>query len=134
MSRFSPATRRYLLRMLVSSGAYVATLEAVDWASRRGALPEGPARYLLAGIPILPVAAVIWSMMRFAREEEDEYQRMLHNRAILAALGLTLLGCVLYGLMQRYAGAGAVNLMQVFSVFWLTLLVTTIWTRVRAGG
>jgi hypothetical protein len=132
MSSYSPATRRYLLRMALSSGAYVLTLAAVDWASRNGQLPPGPARYLAAGVPILPVAVVIWAMMRFAREEEDEYQRLLHNRAILAALGVTLLACVLWGLMQRYAGAGEVNLMQVFSLYWVSLLATTIWTRLRS--
>lgn len=134
MSRTSPATRRYLLRVAVASGLYVASLAAVDWASRHGGLPQGPLRYLIAAIPVLPVAAVMWAMMRFAREEEDEYQRMLHNRAILSALGLTLLACVLWGLMQRFAGAGAVNLMQVFSLFWLSLLATTVWTRLRASG
>lgn len=132
MKRSSPATRRYLLRMVIFSAAYVLTLFAVNWANAHGALPEGPARYLIAAIPILPVAGVIWSMMRFAQEEEDEYQRHLHNRAILAALGVTLGACVLWGLMQRYAGAGPVNLMDVFSVYWVALLVTTLWTRVRA--
>ena len=128
----SPATRRYLLRMVVSTGAYLLVLFAVSWANRHGALPQGPARYLIAAAPALPVAAMIWAMMRFSREEEDEYQRFLQNRAILGALGLTLGVCVVWGLLQRYAEAASVNLLDVFNFFWLSLLVTTVWVRLRA--
>jgi hypothetical protein len=132
MKRLSPANRRYLLRMFSFSVAYVLILFAVNWANQRGQLPEGPARYLLAAIPSLPVAGVIWSMMRFAEEEEDEYQRFLHNRALLAALGLTMGACVLWGLMQRYAGAAPVNLMDVFALFWVLQLLSSIWVQLRA--
>jgi hypothetical protein len=128
----SPATRRYLLRMLVSTGAYLAILSGVAWASRAGQLPQGPLRYALAAAPALPVLGVIWAMLRFTDEEEDEYQRYLHNRAILWAMALTLLACVVWGLMQRYAGADVVNLLDVFNFFWISLLVTTAWVRLRA--
>ena len=133
MKRLSPANRRYLLRMFSFSLAYVLILFAVNWASEHGQLPGAPALYLVAAVPILPVAGVIWSMMRFAEDEEDEYQRHLHNRALLAALGLTMAACVLWGLMQRYAGAAPVNLMNVFGLYWVLQLVSSIWVQVRAS-
>ena len=133
MRRLSPATRRYLLRMFGFSAAYVAVLFAVARASDAGVLPEGPPRYLIAAAPALPVIGVIWAMMRFSDEEEDEFQRYLHNRAILWALGLTLGACVLGGLMQRFAGMRPSNLLDVFSFFWLSQLFTTVWVQVRGG-
>jgi hypothetical protein len=133
MRRVSPANRRYLLRMFCFSAAYVLILFAVNWASEHGQLPQGPALYLVAAVPILPVIGVIWSMMRFSEEEEDEYQRHLHNRALLAALGLTMGACVLWGLMQRYAGGAPVNLMNVFGLYWVLQLVSSIWIQLRAG-
>jgi hypothetical protein len=132
MKSRSPATRRYLTRVAVATAAYVAILFAVGWIYHHGQFPSGPLRYLLAAAPALPVAVVIWAMMRFAVEEEDEYQRLLHNRASLAALGLSLAVCAFWGLLQSYAGAGPVNLIYVFDLYWISLGVATVWVRIRA--
>jgi hypothetical protein len=40
---------------------------------------------------------------------------------------------VLGGLMQRFAGMRPSNLLDVFSFFWLSQLVTTVWVQVRGG-
>ena len=133
-ARKSPATRRYLWRMAASTVAYVVILFAVGWIYHHGRFPDGPLRYLLAAAPALPIVGVIWAMMRFADEEEDEYLRHLHNRASLAALGLTLVVCCVWGLLQSYAGAGTVNLIYVFDFYWVSLGLATVWTRLRAKG
>ncbi len=132
MKTKSPATRRYLTRMAVAMVAYVAILFAVGWIYHHGQFPDGPLRYGLAGLPALPVVGVIWAMMRFAEEEEDEYQRHLHNRASLGALGLTLGVCAFWGLLQSYAGAAPVNLIYVFDLYWVSLGLATVWVRFRA--
>jgi hypothetical protein len=132
MKRQSPATRRYILRMASAMLAYLVILYAVGWAYHHGELPDGPVRYLIAAAPALPVFWAIWAMMRFAAEEEDEYQRLLHNRAIIGSLGLTLSVCVVWGLLQSYAGAGPVNLIYVFNLYWIAQLFATLWIRIRA--
>jgi hypothetical protein len=133
MRILSQATRRYILRMFTSAAAYVVTLGAVKWAAGQGELPEGPLRYAIVAIPALPVIGVMWALLRFSQEEEDEYRRHLNNRAILWALGVTLVVCEVVGLMQSFAGVGPVNLLHVFSVFWIAQLVATIWANLRAG-
>ena len=129
---FSPANRRYVQRMAGAMVAYLAILWTVGTIYHHGAMPQGPIRYLIAGAPALPVFFAIWAMMRFSAEEEDEYQRFLHNRAIIAALGLTLSVCVVWGLLQSYAGVGPVNLIYVFNLSWIAQLFATLWVRVGA--
>jgi hypothetical protein len=132
MQRTSPANRRYLLRMASAMAGYIVILFSVGWAYHHGGLPEGPIRYLIAAAPALPVFWAIWAMMRFSAEEEDEYQRHLHNRAIIASLGLVLAFCVVWGLLQSYAGAGPVNLIYVFDIYWVAQLLATLWVRLGA--
>ena len=133
MKRMSPATRRYLGRMAVSAALYVAILFAVSWAYHHGRFPDGVWRYLVALAPTLPVLGMCWAMLRFSREEEDEYQRFLHNRAILGALSMTIVLCTGWGLLETYAGAENVSLIHVFGIYWVSQGVATVWTRLGAA-
>ena len=88
-----------------------------DIAARRGLLPAGGVGDVVAALPALAVAGVIWSILRYLSEEEDEYRRLLMAKAFIAATGLTLVITTAWGFVQNFAGAPMVSLMYVFVLF-----------------
>jgi hypothetical protein len=126
-----PSWRRYMLRFGAAMAAYVAVLAPVDYAAHRGLLPAAPWLYLVALAPAIPVGAVVWVVLRYLQEEEDEYQRMLNVRAYVAATGLTLTICTGWGFLQDFAGLPQISLTHVFMLFCVCQGLTTGWTRWR---
>ena len=117
MTPVSRARRRYHIGLGVSLAVYVALLVPVDIAARRGLLPAGGVGDVVAALPALAVAGVIWSILRYLSEEEDEYRRLLMAKAFIAATGLTLVITTAWGFVQNFAGAPMVSLMYVFVLF-----------------
>lgn len=102
MSRnWPPAVRRYLRRLAVLMTIYTVTIFAAGWLFRHNP-PTGPAAYLLALLPALPIVGVIWSMMRLLVEEQDEYLRMLHVKQTLFATGFCLTVMTVWEFLQNY--------------------------------
>ncbi|HLZ75562.1 hypothetical protein [Phenylobacterium sp.] len=128
---FKPSWRRYMLRFTAAMASYVAVLLAVDFAVRDGFAPPKPWLYLVALAPALPVAAVVFVVLRYLQEEEDEYMRMLNIQAYVAATGLTLTVCTGWGFLQDFAGLPRIALTQVFVIFCVCQGLTTGWTRLR---
>lgn len=78
----SPALRRYNRRVMGVMAAYMVAM--IGSGELHGELPPGSALlWLLAAAPLLPLMGMIWTMVRYYREEEDEY---LRHRATVAAL------------------------------------------------
>ena len=126
-----PSWRRYMLRFGAAMAAYVAVLVPVDYLAQRGMMPAKPWLYLVALAPAIPVALVVLIVLRYLREEEDEYQRMLNIRAYVAATGLTLTICTGWGFLQDFAGLPTISLTHVFILFCVCQGLTTGWTRWR---
>lgn len=116
-----PARRRYFIRLIAFLALYLALLIPIVWSHSRGLWPQGPARYVLAVLPALPVIGVIWAILRFVVEEEDEYLRFLHIQAVLIATGITLSVSTAWSFLARYADAPAQNGMYVFVIFCAAL-------------
>jgi hypothetical protein len=127
-----PAWRRYMTRYLIGMAAYGALLVPMMLAAFSHRLPGKPWVYVVTGAPALGVAAVVWSMLWYLEEEDDEYQRLLNTRAFIAAAGLVLVLTTGWGLMQWFAGLPKVSLFYVFPLFLACQGFTTSWVRWRA--
>lgn len=128
----SPARRRYYARLAGFVGLYAAVLLPVIWAYNHGHFPGAPWSYLAASAPALPVFGVIWAILRYVIEEEDEFLRLLHLRATLGATGLTLGVCTVWGFLAEFAHVPSASLMHVFMIFCASLLPALAWTHWRA--
>ena len=85
----SLAARRYNHRVVWLSLAYVAALFAAIYAFNNR-LIDGPAAYLAALLPALPIIGIFAAIGRYLLEEQDEYVRMLMVRQTLWASGFAL--------------------------------------------
>jgi hypothetical protein len=98
----SRAARDYLRRFLITMTAYVLAV-ATATALSHTKLAEGPAIWLIAVLPALPLLAVFWIMGRYLSEITDDYVRMLEVRKALVATGLTLAVTTVLGFLEIYA-------------------------------
>ena len=102
MARYrSPATRRYLIRLMVLLSLYIVTLFGAELAFKAHAVSGVPA-VILAILPALPVIGVFWAVMRFLIEEPDEFMRMLLVRQCLVATGFCLTVMTIWEFLQNF--------------------------------
>jgi len=127
-----PAWRRYIIRDSLGMAGFGALFFPLPLLSWRDRLPPAPWKYVIAAAPALPVAVVVWSMLRYLEEETDEYQRLLNTRAFIAAIGMTLVITTGWGLMQWFADVAKVSLFEVFPLFLACQALATAWVRWRA--
>lgn len=130
---WSPAVRRYLMRLAVFMVIYMALIFAVGWLFRH-APPSGPAAIAAAVLPALPIIGVFWTVMRLLVEETDEYMRMLFVRQALFATGFSLTVMTVWEFLQNYEvlapgthGFGAAFL------WFMGLGLGATWNRVTMG-
>lgn len=128
----SLARRRYYTRLGLAFGAYAALLVPVVWAFRHDRAPSAPWNYVIAVLPALPVFAVIWAILRYVIEEEDEFIRLLHTRASLGATGLTLAICTAWGFLANFTDTAPGSLMYVFMIYCACLCPALAWTHWKA--
>lgn len=89
---------------------------------------EGPLLWALAVLPALPLLRIIHVMGRYLLET-DEYQRALQTRRMMAALGLTLGACSVYGFLEMFADAPHIELYLVFPAFCAFWGITCLFVR-----
>lgn len=97
----SPATRRYLIRMVVLMSIYMVLIFTAGWTFRHTGIAGIPA-YALAITPALPIIGVFWAVMRLLIEEPDEFIRMLQVRQCLFATGFCLTVMTIWEFLQNY--------------------------------
>lgn len=97
----SPALRRYNRRVLGVMAAYMVAM--IGSGELHGELPPGsPWLWLLAAAPLLPLMGMIWTMVRYYREEEDEYLRHRATLAALTGLVLVLVVGTAWGFLEMF--------------------------------
>ena len=102
MARYkSPAIRRYVIRLAVLMSFYLVALLGASRAFRAD-LVSGPAAYVLAVIPALPIIGVFWAVMRLLVEEPDEFLRLLLVRQTLIATGFCLTIMTIWEFLQNF--------------------------------
>lgn len=102
MARYkSPASKRYLVRLVVLVTIYLVTLFAAVSLFKAHSV-SGPLAWVLAVIPALPVIGVFWAVMRFIIEESDEFIKMLMVRQALVATGFCLTVETIWEFLQNF--------------------------------
>ena len=135
MARYkSPAMRMYVIRIAVLMTIYLITLFGAS-AAFKAHLVSGPAAYVLAILPALPIIGVFWAVMRLLVEEPDEFVKMLLVRQALVATGFCLTVTTVWEFLQNFdlvppgnGGFGA-------AFFWfMGLGVGALYNRLTVGS
>jgi hypothetical protein len=115
--KLSAAARSYMMRFWPSMLLYCVAVAAISgWFGWQPSF-SGALGLAIAGLPALPIGAVIWAMGRYLDEEQDEFQRMKQVRSMMLAFGLTLFVCTAWGFISQYAEVWALPLYLVFPLF-----------------
>ena len=102
MARYkSPAIRCYVIRIAALMSFYLVALLGASRAFRAD-LVSGPAAYVLAIVPALPIIGVFWAVMRLLVEEPDEFMRLLMVRQALIATGFCLTVMTIWEFLQNF--------------------------------
>lgn len=105
------ATHRYLLRMALTMGFYLITLFLAEhFIEDRGV--TGWLAALLAFLPGLSFAGVIWIFGGLILEEQDEFYRMLYISQGLIATGISFTLAAIWGFLETY------NIVEPVAAFW----------------
>ncbi len=121
----------YNRRMLPLAAAYVVVMLGAIVMHERLQV-SGPALYLVAVLPALPLIGVVWAMGRFLIEETDEYQRALAVRKMLMATGFLLVVATVWGFLEEFGLVPHLAAYWGFIVWCFGLGVGAAWTRFRA--
>lgn len=97
----TPALRAYNRRMLIWAFAYIALL-GLALTARNTWQPQGAVLWLLALLPSMTIAYLVWALGRYLAEEGDEYQRMRQVHSALIATGLLLVVASAWGFLEIF--------------------------------
>lgn len=97
----SNALRAYNRRMFIWSFAYIVALFFSIWVYNSYA-PQGPALWVIAVLPALPIFYFIWTMGRYLQDESDEYIRMKNVGVGIIATGFLLGIAALWGFLETF--------------------------------
>jgi hypothetical protein len=92
----------------------------------------GPALYLVAVLPALPLIGIVWALGRFLVEETDEYQRALAVRKMLVASGFLLVVATTWGFLEEFSLVPHLPAYWCFIVWCFGLGVGAGWTKLRS--
>ncbi len=121
----------YNRRMLPLSAAYVVVMLGAILMHDRLHV-SGPALYVIAVLPALPLIGVVWAMGRFLIEETDEYQRALAVRKMLVATGFLLVVATIWGFLEEFGLAPHLPAYWCFIVWCFGLGAGACWSKFRA--
>lgn len=101
----TPAWKRYNVRVIWLSLIYAAFLLPAVYGFKHH-LIAGPAAYLVAVLPALPIIGIFAAIGRYLVEERDEYIRMLMVRQTLWASGFTISVATIWGFLDNFGLVG----------------------------
>lgn len=108
-------TYRYLIRLAACMMFYIVALMACEFLIEDRGLSGWPAA-ILAFLPGLSFAGVIWIFGMLIAEEKDEFQRMMYVRSGLIATGFAFTCAAIWGFLETYDIVSAVP-----AFWWPTL-------------
>lgn len=130
MNKSSPAGRRYMKRFIPTMIAYVVLIFGASFALRTLGI-SGPLAWAIAAAPGIPVVAVLAIVGLYLKEETDEFQRNVQVEAMLWAIGLTLSGTTVWGLLEIYVAAPRLEVFWAFPIFFFTMGLAQVFVRRR---
>ncbi len=107
----SAASRRYLGRIALLMVFYLATLFLAEYLIEDRGVTGAPAA-LVAFLPGLSFAGVIWVFGGLIVEEQDEFFRMLYVRQGLIATGISFTLAAIWGFLETY------HVVEHVAAFW----------------
>jgi hypothetical protein len=111
-----PFVREYNVALVGFMALYAVMLFTVIGLHDAGRL-EGWIAYPAALLPTLPIAGVMWAVMRYLNRC-DEFMRAILTKRIVAAVCVALVACVAWGFLEVVADAPHPPLFWAFPVFW----------------
>lgn len=128
----SPVRRRYILRILFTTGLYIAFLSVALRLIERGGVTGVPA-YLLAALPGLAIIGMFWAIGRLLIEMKDEYLRMLLVRQTLIATAFALSIASVWGFLELFDLVPHVPAFYLAVLWFAGLGVGQLYNRVTLG-
>lgn len=105
------ASRRYLTRLALCMAFYLVTLFVAEiLIEDRGV--GGPLAALLAFLPGLAFAGVVWVFGALIVEEKDEFFRLLYVRQGLIGTGIAMTAAAVWGFLETY------GIVEPVAAFW----------------
>jgi len=129
----SPAEKRYVVRQLIAALVYLlATFVTIHilWHGRTRLTPA----IILAGIPSIPLVAMIAIVALYLKEEKDEFQRELYIQSLLWGMGVTLALTSFWSYLHLFSHVPPVDGFHVFIIFWFAQGLSTVPIRRYYGG
>jgi len=126
------AWKRYNARTIWVSLAYAVFLIGAVFGFKHH-LFAGPARYVVAVLPALPIIGLFVAMGRYLVEEQDEYVRMLMVRQTLWASGFALSAATIWGFLQNFDLIGPVDGYWIVVVWYFGLGIGSVANKLSLG-
>ena len=124
------ALKRYLIEFGSAMLLYTATLLFFVPALLERIGREGALLWLVALMPMVPVALVVLAILRFYRSQDELYQRVMGEVHTISAL-ITIFGSFAWGFLESYANAPALPiiwLLPTFFALWIPI-APLVWKR-----
>jgi hypothetical protein len=127
------AWKRYNWRMIWLWLLYAALLLIAVYTFRHRLL-SGPAAYLVAILPAIPIIGVFATVGRYLVEEQDEYLRMLMVRQTLWASGFALSIATVWGFLESFALVGHIDAYYIAVVWFFGLGIGAVMNKLTLGA
>lgn len=114
--RIGPVMQRYRRRLAVAMIAYLIALVGSLTLLRQGGL-AGPALWLVAAAPALPILGVLAVIGLYLKEEPDEFERAVHVESMLWGLGAVLAVSTVWGFLANAEVVPTPPLFLIFPLF-----------------
>jgi len=125
----SPAARRYRKTGLSVLASYFVLFPLANYVAERRH-PEGVVLWLLAAMPLLPIAVVVMLLGRYLREEKDGYKRDLAVRCLLWGSAGAVMVNLFSGFLKIFGWKGQLFPFTEVFLFALMMLATKLSYRV----
>lgn len=127
-----PALKKYLIEFGGAMLLYAATLLFVVPALLERAGNVSALVWLIALLPMIPVALIVLAIVRFFRSQDELYQRVMGEVHMIAAM-TTIFGSFAYGFLESYADAPAIPIIFILPAFFALQIPVAplVWKRYR---
>lgn len=129
----NPAMKRYNRRMIWLWLIYAAFLFIALYTFKHRLL-GGPATYLVAVLPALPIIGVFVAVGRYLVEEQDEYLRMLMVRQTLWASGFALSLATIWGFLENFDLVDHIDAYYIAVVWFFGLGLGAVMNKLTLGA
>ena len=132
MATRTPAWIRYNFRLIWLSLLYAIFLIGAVYGFKHE-LIGGPAAYVAAILPALPIIGIFGAIGRYLVEEQDEYIRSLMVRQVLWASGFTLSLVSIWGFLDNFRLVGHIDGFWIVVVWFFGLGIGALVNKVTLG-